>query len=348
MKFLRHTVAIAFLLLFGGLLFFNAQTNPAQALPKEPKAQDAYWQERIKTVGGPVAYEELAKTIASFTPQQQHKSAHQFGGALYAVLGVNGLSVCDVRFNYACYHEFLGKAIADLGLGSVETLNKKCTEDVKKSPLSCQHGIGHGIVTYLGYDDDAFHQALETCSNLPGIDPIGGCYGGVFMEYNLQTMLAEDGRTRPVMNNDWLAPCTTLAQQYKRACVFNQPQWWHVTFIGKQEKDTESVRIGQLCEQYEDPSLVRTCFEGFGNIKTADVDFDPVKSRTACEEATQNPQYQLFCKAYAANTVRVGGNNPEDSEKLCEGLLGNDLEFCIQYSRNKANLANEIPVLLNE
>lgn len=347
----KHILAIT-ILVIGAALFLGAQHLPhasgaAYDDSMSTAKQEAYWKERVKAVGGKAAYIELAEDVKSFSIQRQHKVGHAFGGALYEEEGVDGLAVCDPQFNYACYHEFLGRAIAELGLSSVSMLNQKCVDLVKKSPLSCQHGIGHGIVSYLGYSDKAFLEALKICKDLPFNDPIGGCYGGVFMEYNTQTMLGEQARLRLVVDDNMLAPCDTLATEYTIACVFWQPQWWNQTLksstsvaLVSNTNEGRWAKMGELCESYKDSKLVRPCFEGIGNITSAEVNRNTATIKMLCEQTSSNSLHQLYCKSYAANSI--GAGHREEGVKVCEGLIGSDADYCIKYAHNEANLANQI------
>ena len=103
--------------------------------------QSEQWAERIQDVGGKAAYVELSNSISGLSPQLQHVAAHAFGEALYDVEGTKGLAVCDSNYSFGCYHEFLGRAIAALGLSSVNDLNQGCVDALGSGALSCQHGV---------------------------------------------------------------------------------------------------------------------------------------------------------------------------------------------------------------
>jgi hypothetical protein len=251
--------AIFIVVCVGAYYFDRPHVSVVQGAGRE------HWEQAIKTDGGPAAYEEFADAVKDLSPQKQHSSAHDFGGALFKTKGVSGLSVCDSRFNFGCFHEFLGEAIATLGLGVVEQLNDSCFKDLGNNGLACQHGIGHGVMAYEGYTDSALDKALATCKSLPHNDPVGGCYGGVFMEYNLQTMLGEDARLRPGIDHPY-APCDRLDSAYQAACVFWQPQWWNIS-LRQTQSDTAKrfAQLGGWCTHWSG-TLERKCFEGIGNI----------------------------------------------------------------------------------
>lgn len=332
-----------FVLLIGvALLVWQTDVFPHES-PGRPRttvrAQENYWKSRITDISPSPAYEEFALSVATAAPEKQHDGAHAFGAALFRAEGVSGLSTCDARFSYGCFHEFLGQAIAELGLSSVPSLNEGCQKALITSPLSCQHGIGHGVIAALGYDESLMEKALAVCHDLPYMDPIGGCYGGVFMEYNMQTMLGKEGRLRPVATANMQEPCNRLDESYKPACTFWQVQWWHQ--VMKEKGKTEEAifpAMGKLCDAV--PSeLQRTCYEGMGNITPPAADFDAARSALLCELSSEDSKNRLYCKSYAANSLSSGGaGKVGDGEAVCRGLPSEERSYCEAYAHNEANL----------
>jgi len=311
--------------------------------------QSEQWAERIQDVGGKAAYVELSNSISGLSPQLQHVAAHAFGEALYDVEGTKGLAVCDSNYSFGCYHEFLGRAIAALGLSSVNDLNQGCVDALGSGALSCQHGIGHGILAFLGYSDKALLEGLARCKALPYNDPIGGCYGGLFMEYNLETMLNTEGRIRP-MTSDPQAPCDTLAQEFRRACYYWQPQWWDQSSKSMPDSFANSViifkKMGEWCMSAGEN--IRDCFEGIGNITAPNANFEPTQAIKLCEAISDSKTYQLYCKSVAANSLSLGGAGKKgDGVAVCTGLTGNELEYCTNYAKNTFNIVHQ-GVLPNE
>jgi hypothetical protein len=320
----------------------------AQA-PEPPLAADlntriAFWKERIDAIGPARAYTEFADDVAPLSANERHENAHTFGAALYESKGVSGLTTCDSRFSYGCFHEFLGRAIAALGLGVVNSLNQDCVDALGPRSLSCQHGIGHGIEAALGYDEAALQHSLDTCHSLPYTDPIGGCYGGVFMEYNMQTMLGDQAVTRPQRPGDPLYPCDILASTYRPACAFWSPQWWIDLQHQSGSDHFDIAAVGALCDSLHELTLVRACYEGLGTIVPGEAAFDAAQTRTLCEASSDDPVRQLYCKSYAANSLAVGGSGQTgDALAVCAGLSESAATFCDAYARNEANIAGELP-----
>src|SRR3989344_1322501 len=296
--------------------------------------EQSYWHSRIIAVGGGSAYTEFGTAVAPLSVQDQHTAAHAFGGALFDVEGEKGLSVCDSNFNFGCYHEFLGRSISTLGLSVVTSLNQGCVDVLGKQSLSCQHGIGHGVLSYLGYTKEALLKGLEQCESLPFNDPIGGCYGGLFMEYNLQTMLRFEGRIRPQGENPH-EPCDELDAKYRRACYYWQAQWWAQTFKPI-DRETVFAQMGEWC--LAAGQNIRDCFEGIGNITSSESGFNPAVARTLCQVTSGNARYQLYCKSVAANSLGVvGGGKKGDGVAICQDLDAENYEYCAAYAQNRFN-----------
>jgi hypothetical protein len=347
----EFTVLIVLLVALGALWGIEREGIAPDSASAEgasrTRADEQEWEARIQAVGGKTAYEELAQAIRDLPVSQQHENAHTFGAALFEAEGLEGLSVCDSRFSYGCFHEFMGKAISARGLGVVPGLNEGCRKSIVESPLSCQHGIGHGVQAFIGYGFGDLKEALVVCADLPYSDPIGGCYGGVFMEYNLQTMLGKDGKIRPPEDGDMQFPCNALPHTYTEACIFWQTQWWHQVLKGEGwNEDAIFTQIGQWCAT-QTGEQERTCFEGTGNITPPSADFDPARSAYLCERTSDDPKNRLFCKSYAANSLSVGGSGKTaDGSAVCAGLSGNYRLYCEAYARNEANILKDADIPL--
>ncbi|MBI4093704.1 hypothetical protein HY417_01965 [Candidatus Kaiserbacteria bacterium] len=333
-------IGVAVLIIAGAGWFLSVQyESSARALTRG----ESTWGERIRAVGGSAAYQEFALFVASSSRNQQHKVAHEFGAALYHVLGEEGLAVCDSRFSFGCFHEFLGRAIAEKGFAAVPRLNEGCREAMSTNVLACQHGIGHGVLASAGYERVDLLKALAICKDLPYSDTIGGCYGGVFMEYNVRTMLGEEAAPREDEGGAH-EPCASLAPDFRYACYYWQPQWWKQGFLEGQELGNTYARMGSFCLEVKEQNDRRACFEGIGNITAQASDFRGAESATLCDAVSSLVQHQTLCRSIAANHLGLDASAAE-AEKACQGLFGDYREYCLQYASNRANLAEKIELL---
>ncbi len=304
--------------------FVSASVPVFNLNSREGLAQaELFWNEEISRVGGEKAYMEFSRAYASSTPQYQHTAAHIFGGSLYTKVGVSGLSVCDDSFSYGCFHEFLARAIQEEGLGAVNMLNEGCFQALGPGKsLSCAHGLGHGIQSYLGYTDDALRKGLEICKTLPYADPIGGCPGGLFMEYNMRTMHSFSGM--PIRSADvggMQHPCDILKKEDRAVCYYWQPQWW-IQLFKSQGKDVTDVfvEVGRLCGSIAE-NLHKQCFEGVGTVVGMSVKYDVPQTIALCDVVSVRENERSSCRVSAAGSFFGELSARKNAPLLCVGLV---------------------------
>lgn len=308
----------------------------------DPIAQQRYWESRIRAVGGAGAYAELAQFASNLNPSDQHLLAHDFGGALYAIVGLPGISVCDSRFSYGCYHEFIGQAIAQNGFSVINTLNSECLSS--SGGGACQHGIGHGVLAYLGYQPRDIFQAVDTCSTLPGGDTIDGCYAGAFMEYDMRTLVSVEAAPRPVGSGGLFAPCNSFSGTPEESCVLLQPQWWSEVLPQStgQNGNALFVHMGQLCDEYTGAQVQRACYEGVGEIAAALANYVPAKAISLCAAASSNAGMRLYCTSFAASVFKNVGMGTSTALATCADTTGDSRAFCDAYATSAANITHPL------
>src|SRR3569832_60864 len=233
----------------------------------------AYWKQAIDRFGGTSAYAMFTRDARALTPGEAHEAAHAFGGALYEALGVDGLSVCDINFDYGCYHQFVGSAIIDKGLGSLTAMRDACFSAgmTLVQTGGCLHGMGHGMLGYLGYSFDNLKQALAICGSLDGNSPYSVCTDGVYMEYNLRILATTNSEAtssriydpRPLTDASRYEPCASLDAAFRPGCVFELPVWWFKT-PGSPSPHDRAVLYGSYCAVYADEAERFPCFRGMG------------------------------------------------------------------------------------
>ncbi len=330
-------IFVAFIVLIAGTL---ALTYRHGGSPNPLVFKTDYWRANIQSVGAARAYEELARDVARLDPSDQHGAAHAFGGALYMEEGIGGFTTCDIRFSYGCFHEFIGRSIIDRGIDVVGTLDRLCGGDT----AGCQHGIGHGVLAYLGYGTKDLTQAIRICASLTDDNALQGCDAGVYMEYNLQTMTQGGSATTAVRMPDsggMYAPCDTLAHVAQRVCYQWQPQWWWVYFTEALHSDHAAAlsRTAALCEKVADRGSREACVAGTGLMAPVAGNYDPHRSAALCDASFGDVNEQLICKGYAANVY----NSTQSSAvalRVCDGLIGERSLYCRSYAEGTANIAN--------
>lgn len=290
----------------------------------------------IQKLGARDAYLSFAKENNKRPHNKQHEYAHLFGEALYRTEGLSGFSVCDAQFAFGCYHEFIGQAIKENGTGVIASLNEGCRA-LRAGYLACQHGIGHGILAHVGYGEETLQEAIALCSALPDGDPIGGCYGGMFMEYNVHTMWGEDAAPRVSESGSPFEPCSALQSDVRTACLYWQVQWWNQMDMAPNSLEAFK-KMGDLCRTARDKyGVYRECFEGVGNITSVASDFEVPRARELCGSAGATPQEYLWCISVSANHFGQDVSK-EAGTRVCENLRGNDYATCIAWAENRFNI----------
>ncbi|NQV93227.1 hypothetical protein HQ403_01885 [Candidatus Kaiserbacteria bacterium] len=341
----RVVIAMCITAFFFSLVFFAGFIDTSYGTDSmENKTQseiESYWRASVSNVGGDEAYKKFSNIVTLLDIDTQHRYAHIFGGVLYEEEGINSFSVCDSNFLYGCVHEFVGEALFDSGVQISDDLNFNCIEKLGESSRFCQHGIGHGLIAYFGYSEESLKQALNICAQLPTLDgnKIGGCYGGVFMEYNLQSMLADDGSVR--ISENYLEPCASIDDEYMSSCIYWQPQWWRNGPLSSFGTDGEVFKeMGKYCYEITTKrNLIDICFQGIGNIIAPGVDFDTDLSIHMCKEATSSERDNTICRIAAAKRT-VDGPGAQVANQICVGLLEYDFKDCFSQVEINSNNKN--------
>lgn len=307
---------------------------------RDPQKLESSWTERIKEVGAEKAYEEFAASIENDPPGEQHLSAHIFGLALYKSDDITALVACDDRFVYGCFHEFIGQAIGESGLPIVEKILDICNTALGEKAERCSHSVGHGLLANTGYAESDLIATLGVCSSLSMKDPLHLCYSGTFMEFNLRTMLGEDGSLRSPPRGNMSDPCDRIEQQYKNKCTFWLPLWWMRLLIEERVPVPEMfARMGKWCAAFKnDVSAYYSCLEGIGKETLAIAAPSASLSSTLCDEATTDPRGRFFCKTYAAYRFRFIDSDKwgADSQELCAQFEGSAREYCLTRDGTKS------------
>lgn len=304
---------------------------------------EAYWAQEIHVYGGREAYKIFARRVVGFDEPLQHLAAHAFGAALYLEEGVNSLSVCDHRYGFGCFHQFMGHALSELGLSAAASLNEACFTILKDNWAWCHHAIGHGLVSTLGYEKENLIEALGVCRNLPNPDPVGGCFGGSFMEYNMRTMLGDESvRTFSGGPSDL---CESVDVEYRKVCFYWLPQWWYASHLNSLPNEQAFRRMGKYCDEYADGQIfMESCYRGIGLITPQVSLYDPILGFTLCKEASENEARALACLSNAASVIGAVANQT-DARTLCNGLAPLERDYCLMYASGKASQANPVPLL---
>jgi len=262
----------------------------------------AYFEQYIQSVGPKKTQEAYLALANTLTTKEAHILAHGFGDALYKKIGTAGLSYCTDDFNYGCFHQFLGSAIANQGLSAAQSIYSSC--EVQKT--ACRHSIGHGLVGYLGYSLSGLTQALDMCNTMSKTDNHNdSCLYGAFMEYDLRYLaLFESPDAEPLaLSKGEFGPCYSVETSYQKACMFLLPLWWS-KLTTLTDLDGQFKEYGGRCAKITDPTLREACFEGIGYVAAFADKSDPSSASRLCADAASDEPEKSYCATGVSQRLR--------------------------------------------
>lgn len=313
----RDTVILCVLvLILGGVWYWYAHTKPPADTPRlNVPALRAEFEALIHSKGEEAAYRSFVETH-SLESLAAHSLMHLFGETLYAVSGVEAVVVCGPELEYGCYHGFFTRAVAAQGLSVVAQLDAACRSTTGEEITACQHGLGHGIIEFLGVDK--IEESLAACEQVQHDSSLAGCFSGVFMQYNVPQTVAENGTfqssTRtPLDPGAPYDPCPTLDAAYQPSCYHSLGHWWEKLYAPHYE------RIGRLCDEVPDYAFRTTCFHGLATAITSSAGFKSPKIIEWCR-MMPSEESQVLCLRVAANSVQRRTHDTFRSALVCAAL----------------------------
>lgn len=289
------------------------------------KTDANYWKNRIQEIGADQAYFELKAAYAAEDFGVQHLAAHIFGEILYEEKGLGGLQVCDGSFAFGCYHSFFGFAVAKEGIETIAKLDELCIRKFGIFGTGCQHGLGHGVLEYIGHD--RIRDALEICKRTQQVNPLFGCTSGVFMEYYTPIVLFEfDAKiaVKPFEVSNPYGVCGKLGDAgFRLSCYYELGHWW-------QRHDFGYAAMGQYCAAlYGDEREV--CFQGIADAITVAVAYDVSQSVLGCQ-AMPNSEGIISCRSGIAWTLFAEPKMREKAGSACNGLFVEQQKQCLSQA----------------
>lgn len=281
MKRLGLSVLVVAVVIGAGTYLWNLPRYSATDL----KLNHDYYERLIKAHGAKAAYAEFKKRTVSLPPERQHVAAHVIGALIGEAEGANGVTICDSTFSFGCYHGLFTTIVAREGAQVIPELDAACIKAFGPLGTGCQHGIGHGILEYTGYEQ--LNDALALCKETIEKVPLLGCSSGVFMEYN-DPLMGDPDKLAPSIRTFDAAhpyvPCTSVSQRYQPSCFFELGGWLDRTQGG----------AAKLCSALSGEQR-KNCFLGMGARIGQETQLEVSKMREACANA--NPGDENVCRA---------------------------------------------------
>lgn len=211
-----------------------------------------------------------------------HRIAHRMGSAALARFKdkvapafVAGQATCASGYYHGIIERaFLGQPTDKLAVVARQLCSDPQISDQQFLYYQCNHGLGHGLMIYTGYD---LPGALKTCDNMrTGFDRVS-CSGGVFME-NFNSSYGVTSKY--LRKSDPIYPCNSVAERHKLYCYLL------VTANLLRVNNYDQAKTADGCRRSEKP-WIRTCFESFGRDVSGIAGKSVGKALASCRLAKQ-------------------------------------------------------------
>ncbi len=320
--YLSHPVARLCLLgiVIGGGYMLLASPSGSSYSDSDTAYNASYWKGQLAHSSPESTYKLFQKRNSAAPTERQHFSAHVMGGLLAEKLGPGGIAVCDASYGFGCFHGFFAKIISTGGPELIRTLDAECVKKYGPFGTGCQHGIGHGVLEYVGYTN--ITKALEMCTMTTQKVPLLGCVSGVFMEYNTPLAGAEKGLTPSSRAFDAAhpyEPCTSVPSEYRASCYFELGHWF-----GSRTSDPDTITT--LCGGLSgEPRSY--CFLGVGDVTTARNTYSLAAAITFCDSFALEDQ--VSCRAGASWSLFASPQYRADATAACTLAGGEVSQACL-------------------
>lgn len=306
-------VVVVFFAAFTLFSFQKSSPDVASGTSYDSQQDRQYWL-------GQLAESPAADVYTSFLADNrgapigvQHVRAHVIGEALFDTLGIKGIAICDSSFGFGCFHGLFTIGFASEGESFVEEADAFCVEKYGILGTGCQHGIGHGIVEYVGRKNLA--GALSLCERTSQPTPLLGCTSGVFMEHNTPFTVipgVEPLPPYPYSEKHPYSRCEEIPEKYKESCYYELGGWWEVVLSGDKKK------MGENCNAIEDKVYREACALGVGNITGPTMNYSTERSADVCDMLPE--RIRTLCYAGAAWSMYANPEFMYRADSLCNRL----------------------------
>lgn len=240
------------------------------------KSLSVFFTSLAEKKGAEYAFEVLK--IAEVPPNtDMHLLGHVVGDVLYKQKGLEGITICTNDFRNACSHSIVVGLLLEKGESALPEIAQAC----RRAPggggayTMCYHGLGHGILSYVGYDlPKSVGLCKKTGTAAYHQDEYIQCVGGTIMEIisgggHNQELWAKK-RVEYLRPDDPLYPCAAsfMPDEAKAMCYnYLTPYLWVAAGgnIGNPTADifTKSFKFCDLLP-VSDMRDRGSCFGGFG------------------------------------------------------------------------------------
>lgn len=322
--------------------------------------------------------------VAPMPPNiDMHLLGHAVGDMLYKQEGLKGIEACTDDFRNACSHSIVVGLFFDKGESALEEIAEAC----RRAPggqgayTMCFHGLGHGVVSALGYDvPKAVGSCQKTGTGAFGHSESVQCTSGIVME-----MVGGGGHDRDLwaaQRKKFMKPDKPLGfcqnsfipERDRYLCyVYLTPFLWESVGadLGFPSAD-DFKRSFPICNTLavDDGRDRDACFGGFGKefvglVQSRDIRKGAIGSITDQQLAqvyqwcklADNKEGTAACIVHAMNSLYWGGeNDPKIATRFCgvmsdedynqgscyTNLIGSVSQY-VKDSKYRQNFCNGLP-----
>lgn len=284
------------------------------------------------------AYDRFAEYAVHLDESVAHAQIHQFAGILYERYGADSIRVCDERFAQGCAHEILGRTIQEFGVSSIPDVQAACASAFAEGAYFCDHGVGHGLANYYGYDKEEIDQAIAYCDEHEKQDPLRGCYTGVFMEYFLQNVRYSGSEPRALsVEHGYVDICPQFSGVARWICFYKLPLWWHQLARSEGVEDGGDLVQDMYahCVSIETEAEQLACLHGLGHVVAPMAGYEKDLVETLCASINTSFRDHLICISDAAYNILLEKREPR-GVALCDAFVGTAHDYCIAYATTMA------------
>lgn len=356
---LALSIIVVFFLGIKALNIFGFRTYSELSYFKNDKLTftdiESYFKKIAQNKGGLYAFDILR--VSDLPPNTDiHLLAHAVGNILYKQRGIQAIRFCTPEFRNACAHTVVIGVLIDRGMSALTEISNICKSAPGGSGAygMCFHGLGHGVLAYVGYD---MSKAIKLCESIGTKEynyvETSECVGGVVMEmiggvHDIQAWEAQKGNY--FRAGDPLYPCDQdfIPVVAKYNCYnYLTPHLWEVagTDMGDPTEENFSKSFG-YCSKIPktDISYLEACYGGFGKefVTLAQArDIRKIEEMTTPQllsvykwcSLADNPLGTASCIRQAINSLYWGGENTPNSAIGFCNVIGNP-EFqnvCLEH-----------------
>ncbi len=242
-------------------------------------------EQQYKTItqkqGVPAAFVKLKADYAGNTNIQAdcHQLAHVIGRTEADIAkNVDDAYAQGDNFCWSgYYHGVMESIVIKVGANNLSAkLPTICANIKAQKPYSfyhynCVHGLGHGI---MDVKDSNLPQSLVACDSLTDDWERQSCYGGAFME-NEMDEVNPDHKATYFKHDDPMYPCTGVADKYQYQCYLMQTS--HALRVANYDFGVVFAECSSA-----NPKYVDVCYQSLGRDASGSSTSDVTKTKASC------------------------------------------------------------------